>query len=81
MSLEPNSQIVVYQKQRYTNNTDILSGEFISQEGDQAIVMIEGEVVPRKIAMTSISAAAPLLGDLTDRPNEMPVLDQTPQRR
>jgi hypothetical protein len=78
--LLPNTRIVVAQKHLHNSNYDIISGELISIEGNMAVVELENEGILRKVPVASVSAADSLLGALTERSNEAPVLDRLPKR-
>ncbi len=51
-------------------------GEVIDVQGETATVMLQGEDIPRTVSLDCLTHAPELFGQMTDRPNEMPVLDQ-----
>lgn len=78
--LQEGSAVFVAEKQTHGNISLITSGELISVQGNQAVVMLEGEDVPRSVSVASVSPAEPVLGNMSGLFNEMPVIDMTPRR-
>jgi hypothetical protein len=69
-------KVVVKVPQLHGNISVLEQGEVISVSSQAAVVQLEGEDVPRTIPLDRLQSAQELYGDMTDRPNEMPTIDQ-----
>jgi hypothetical protein len=69
-------RVVVSIPQLHGKISVIESGEVISVEGNEATVMLAGEEVPRTVPLDRLQAEQETFGGMTERPNEMPVINQ-----
>ena len=72
---QPSDKVAVSMPQLYNNTSVIEEGEIVSVGGDRAVVMLAGEDVPREIPLDRLTSVSNVFGDMTERPNEMPVID------
>ncbi len=76
MDLHPQDRVVVSDHQLH-GNMDVLSeGEVLSVADGVAEVVLDNEIVSRQFPVASVSKADSMYGgDLSGRPNEMPVVN------
>lgn len=80
-TFSPNQRVTVSQKQRLLNNSSVITaGEFISATGNTAMVLLEGEEVPREVPLDAVSDSASSLGNISSRRGEASVIDMSPRR-
>ena len=75
-------KIVVSQEQAMLHSSSVITqGEFITARGDKALVLLEGEEIPREVPLSAVASSNSLLGDSTDRRGESVVIDLSPRTR
>lgn len=82
MALLPNQSVVVSQKQAQLGNSSsaITAGEFISSTGDKALVLLEGEDIPREVSLANVASSESIIGNISSRRGESAIIDLSPRR-
>lgn len=71
----PSDAVVVTIPQLHGKIGLVENGEVLSVSGQTAMVMLAGEDVPREVPLDRLQPREDLFGNMTERPNEMPVID------